>query len=116
MSWTEGIEDGVYVIHLADRLDGASASDFERVVTLVSEGQHTKVVLDMSGLVYISSAGLRVVLLLGKKVRSMKGVLVLSSLSSMVREIFDVSGFLSLFPVADSLEKAKKIFEEEGED
>ncbi|CUT17088.1 MULTISPECIES: STAS domain-containing protein [Candidatus Ichthyocystis] len=115
MGWTEGIEDGAYVVHLSDRLDGASASDFERVVTLVADGNHTKVILDMSDLMYISSAGLRVILLLGKKVRSMKGVLVLAALSNMVHEIFDVSGFLSLFPIANNLEEAKKICSDDGE-
>ena len=61
--------------------------------------------VNLSGLDYISSAGLRVVLLAGKKLRASKGKLVLVGLRDMVREVFDMSGFLSLFAVTATLDE-----------
>ena len=64
-----------------------------------------RLVFDFTSLDYISSAGLRVVLLAGKKLRASKGKMVLVGLQDMVREVFEMSGFLALFAVAPTLEE-----------
>ncbi|MNL88983.1 putative anti-sigma factor antagonist BtrV [compost metagenome] len=64
-----------------------------------------RLVFDLSSLDYISSAGLRVILLAGKRLRASKGKLVLVGLQTMVREVFDMSGFLSLFAITATLDE-----------
>jgi anti-anti-sigma factor len=53
---------------------------------------------------YLSSAGLRVLLSTAKEMRRRDGKFVLCSLNEFVKELFDVSGFQSLIPIADSVE------------
>ena len=62
--------------------------------------------LDLSKVDYLSSAGLRSVLCLGKLTQANGGKLVLCGLKGAVREIFQISGFLGLFPVAETLVRA----------
>ena len=62
--------------------------------------------IDLRGAEYFSSAGLRSVLVLGKHVKSLGGKMALCGLQGLVRETFTISGFLTLFPVADDPEAA----------
>lgn len=59
-------------------------------------------VLDMAGLEYISSAGLRVLMQFSKKVRPAGGRVVIASMQKMVREVFDITKFTALFPIYES--------------
>lgn len=97
--------DGILILAPRGRLDSSSAPELERVLTEQLDAGCQRLVLDFAGLDYISSAGLRVVLLVGKKLRTSKGQMVLTSLQDMVREVFDMSGFLALFAVTDTREE-----------
>lgn len=97
--------DDILVIRPRGRLDSSNSPELEHLLTEQLEAGCQRLVLDFSGLDYISSAGLRVVLLVGKKLRASKGKMVLAGLQDMVREVFDMSGFLVLFAVADSLDE-----------
>lgn len=96
--------DDVLILHLAGRLDSSSSPELERQVTEQVENGAHRLVFDLGALDYISSAGLRVILLAGKKLRGVKGKLVLVGLRDMVREVFDMSGFMTLFAVEDTVD------------
>ena len=64
------------------------------------------VLLDLSSLSYISSAGLRAILLIGRQLRKQKGTIAVCSLSPIVREVFEISGFDKIFPVYENQEAA----------
>lgn len=95
----------ILIVRPGGRLDSSSSPEFERLVTEQLDAGCQRLALDFSRLDYISSAGLRVVLLAGKKLRASQGRMVLVSLQDMVREVFDMSGFLALFAVADTLDE-----------
>ena len=59
---------------------------------------------DLSSLVYLGSTVLRVILNAVKKIRSKQGKVVLCSPNQYVREIFKVSGFGAIIPMAESVE------------
>jgi anti-anti-sigma factor len=65
-----------------------------------------RVVLDLSRLEYISSAGLRVLMIAAKDVRARKGKLAAVALQPVVREIFEISRFTLVFDVFSSVEDA----------
>lgn len=95
----------ILILRPCGRLDSSSSPELERVVTEQLDAGTQRLVFDLSQLDYISSAGLRVVLLAGKKMRASKGKLVLVGLQTMVREVFDMSGFLSLFAITGTLDE-----------
>lgn len=98
----------VTVIRLIGRLDSAQSPPLERALRELLDGGAGKLLLDLSALDYISSAGLRVVLLAGKALRGRKppGRLLLAGVRGMVKEVFEMSGFLTLFPQADTHDAA----------
>ena len=91
----------VVVVRLTGRLDSGAASAAEEQLSAALVVSPPRVAIDMSGLAYISSAGLRVLLVLAKKVQQQKGKVVLGGLAANVREVFTVSGFDSIFPIED---------------
>jgi stage II sporulation protein AA (anti-sigma F factor antagonist) len=60
--------------------------------------------VDFAGVGYISSAGLRIMLLLARRVQDVKGRLALCGMEDAVRLVFQLAGFLPLFTVRDSRE------------
>ena len=96
----------VVVLAPVGRVDSANAKAFESQVLQKIQAGKTRLVLDFAELEYISSAGLRVVLIAGKKVKAAGGVLALCQLGPTIRDVFEISGFISLFPVHDTREEA----------
>ena len=88
--------EGYSIIQLIGKLDSDTAAKVEAVFTETTESQ-TRLLLDLAKLKYISSAGLRILLLAAKRVQQKGGCIVLFSLQPNVREIFDISGFSSMF-------------------
>ena len=86
------------------RIDHATADDFRAALTpyLASCGAGgDRLVLDFSGVEYISSVGLRVLILASKQVKAQGGALAVCGLQPVVREIFEISRFnlvLDVFP------------------
>jgi anti-sigma B factor antagonist len=90
----------------AGRMDAVSAPRFETACTEMLEQGRANLVADLSGLEYISSAGLRSILASGKKLKAAGGSLAFCGLSGMVDEVFRVSGFMKLFRVHASATEA----------
>ena len=104
MEITHKEKNGIVSITITGRLDADSSPEAEKVVNEALEGQTKQVLFNLASLEYLSSAGLRVLLSTAKEMRRRNGKLVLCSLNEFVKELFDVSGFQSLIPIADSVE------------
>lgn len=81
------------------RLDSGNSAAFETEVMQRLDRSPRAMVFDFAGLTYVSSAGLRVVLLTAKRLRSRGSQFVLCGLSEPVRDVFKISGFLSVLTV-----------------
>ena len=103
-------EHGVTCIALLGRLDELATSDAERAFTEVLEGGAKEVLLDLEGVEYVSSSGLRVLLLLAKSMEKSGGTLKLCNLSPFVAEVFEISNFTRLFEVHPSHSEALDAF------
>lgn len=97
--------DDILVVQPVGRLDSTSSPELERVLVENLDAGTKRLLFDFSSLDYISSAGLRVVLLAGKRLRPVQGKMALVGMRDVVREVFEMSGFLSLFAVADTVEE-----------
>lgn len=97
------------VIALNGRIDSANASAVEKTIMDHVAAGASRVVLDFSNLDYISSAGLRIVLILAKRLKQTGGRLAVYGFKPNIHSLFEVSGFLPLLTVcasqADALEK-----------
>ena len=91
--------DGIVVVAPVGRLDSTTSDSLEKALIRVIEGGSTRVTVDFAGVDYISSAGLRVLLIGAKRLGAAKGRLVLCSLGESVRQVLDLAGFLPLFTV-----------------
>ncbi len=95
----------VRVLSLSGRLDTDTSADLELAVQDLLDTGANSFVLDLAGVGYVSSAGLRVLLMLGKKVDG-SGSLRLAGLNPTVRQVFDVAGFTQLFAIFTSRDAA----------
>lgn len=92
-------EAGASVIRVEGSMDAISVAEFDAEWKKVIEEGSTRVVVEMGGLEYISSAGLRGILMLAKTTK-MKGVaLAFAGMRDMVSDMFKLSGFLTILSV-----------------
>ncbi|TAL81661.1 MAG: anti-sigma factor antagonist [Candidimonas sp.] len=91
----------VLVISASGQINSANAAEVESgLMVWVEQGEHL-CALDLTSLDYISSAGLRVVLMLAKRLKQNGGRLILCCLQPQVKDVFDISGFLTILTVVD---------------
>lgn len=105
MDIREEMRGDVMLIRAAGRLDSGSAGELEAVLPVRTQA-HPKVVLDLAETPYVSSAGLRVLLIGAKGARAAGHKLVLAGLSPSVREVFDISGFTTIFAIEADADSA----------
>lgn len=98
----------VVLLTVKGRLDSITSPALEEKLLALLSGNVRQFVLNFSALEYISSNGLRVLLMAVKKLRPVDGVLALCGLQDHIREVFDLAGFSPLFPIHDSQETALK--------
>ena len=96
-----GVKDGeVMVFQISGRLDAQTAPTAEaEVKNWLGQGEN-KLIGDLSNLDYISSAGLRILLMAAKSLKGCGGALCLFGLKDAVREVFEMAGFTSVIPLA----------------
>lgn len=92
-------KNGVLTVALDGRLDANSAPELEAEMDTTLEGINL-LVLDFEKVSYISSAGLRVVLKLQKRMNK-QGVMKLVKVNEAVMEVFDITGFLDILTVEE---------------
>lgn len=106
MTMTVESQGNLTVVVLTGRLDSTNAADTEAQILAQIEAGRPRIVVDASQLEYLSSAGLRVFLVVAKRVKAASGALALHSLTDHVREVFEISGFINVLTVCGSREDA----------
>lgn len=106
MQITATTRDEATVATLAGRMDAMTTVEFDRWFADRLAAGTTRCILDLQGLEYISSAGLRSLLSAAKQLKTKNGLLLLSGLAGTVEEVFRMSGFLTILPSFASVEEA----------
>lgn len=99
----------VLVVTVDGRIDYVNAEEFKTALMLHLTNGITggnQVVLDLSRLEYISSAGLRVLMIAAREAKAKQGKLIAVALQPVVREIFEISKFTLVFQLFDSVQDA----------
>jgi anti-anti-sigma factor len=89
----------VHVVTAEGRLDGIYSSAFANHVGELIVGTNPKILIDFADIDFVTSAGLRAVLLLMKKAKAAGGAFALSGVNDQVREVLDVSGLADMFSI-----------------
>ena len=95
------------VIAKADgRIDSSNSREFHSELDAVVEGSDAALILDFEDVSYISSAGMRVILLTAKSLQKSGMKFVLCSMNDSIREVFKISGFDKIIAIHDSQAEA----------
>ncbi|NGX61804.1 MAG: putative anti-sigma factor antagonist BtrV [Chlamydiae bacterium] len=91
----------VVVVRVKGRLDAASSPQLEKKIFSIIDAGHFKLVLNLAGVEYLSSAGMRLMLAVSKKLKHLEGKVVACGLNDEVMEMIKMAGFhqvLELYP------------------
>lgn len=92
-------EGNAIVARMVGRLDTAAAAEIAPDIQALAEQAAEHIILDCSELAYISSSGLRLFLTLRKESASKGGKLQVRNINADIRQIFMMTGFISLFEI-----------------
>lgn len=96
----------IQIVAIKGQIDGSNAKELEIALLSCLDQPAQKAILDFQDVDYISSAGLRIVLMIAKKLAGNLGELVLCALQPKVFEVFEMCGFVDILTLADRREKA----------
>ncbi len=109
MEINEQPQGDIIILEPVGRLDSLSCREFEARL-LAALDRSGAVVVDCTALDYISSAGLRALLVAAKRNRSGGGRLALATLRDSIREVFEISGFRAIFTIHSTVAAALATF------
>jgi len=96
----------IQIYKLQGRLDNSGAKSLEQELKVSFTGDVLCVLFDMEGMDYLSSAGLRIILVLYKRLKAKNGELALIGVGEYCREVLNVTGFAETFPIFQTMEAA----------
>ena len=101
-----GKEKNMKIISIEGKMDAISAPEFEDKMGEWLEQGEISFIINLGAVNYMSSAGLRSILIVAKKLKEHDGKLIFVNLREEVQKIFRISGFSSMIPTYESLEVA----------
>ena len=96
--------EGVTVAQIIGNLDGATSTQAQDTLLPLAASKGC-LALDLSKCNYVSSAGLRVLMMLAKQFSTQGGRLAIAGVCEEVRDVMDMTGFINFFSLYDSVEK-----------
>ncbi|NGX54634.1 MAG: Anti-sigma-B factor antagonist [Chlamydiae bacterium] len=96
----------VIVVRVEGRLDAASSPQLEKQINSIIEAGHFKLLLNFSGVDYLSSAGMRLMLSASKKLKSLEGRLIACSLNEEVMDVIKMAGFNQVIEIYPNEEES----------
>ncbi len=106
MEVKENTIDDVLILSPIGRIDSQTSADFQEITLGKIADGCERLVIDFSEVDYISSAGLRVVLMAAKRCKAANGAFAMCELADHIKEVFEISGFLKILTLADNQQAA----------
>ena len=107
MNWSESARDGAIVASYVGKVDESTALDFgSKLEDAVGRAAGARLVLDCSGIAYMSSRGLRALTLAKRKADGAGVKIMLAAPNEIIREILAISRYDKLFGVTDTVDAA----------
>ncbi len=99
-------KNNAIIISVQGRMDAVTSPQFDKTFSDLLAKDSRTFILNMSGLEYISSAGLRSILAAAKQLKEKQAKILFVGLHGPVEEVFKISGFYSIFQIFGSEEDA----------
>jgi anti-anti-sigma factor len=97
---------GVLVVEPVGAIDSTNAKEFSARVIALAQARQCNLVIDFHSVKYVSSAGFRSLLIIGKSIEGAQRKLVLCGMDTEVQRVFEIAMFNNLFVVCASREEA----------
>lgn len=98
--------DKATVIYVDGDLTTNSSPQVEAEINEILEGTETNVIINVEKVNFIASTGLRIILVLGKRLNKDGLKLIMCSMNDTTKSVFDISGFSKMFPIFETEEEA----------
>ena len=92
-------QEGKYFVTLEGELDTAAAAEVEKKLQPLYNTDGLDVVIDCSGLEYIASSGLRILISILKGAKASGSKVVLKNMNDDIKSVFKLTGFINIFEV-----------------
>ncbi len=110
MNIRKEVSGTIAIFDLDGNLDSNTSGDVEKVLIPHIDGGGNRIVIDGTKLNYISSAGLRVLLVAARKLKAAEGTIILCALQKHIHEVFEIAGFSKIFTIVATRDEALKQF------
>ena len=107
MNITVNVEGDFNLVSLEGNLDISASEQFDSELTTLIDGGARKVVLDFSGVKFVASTGLRMILKAAQNMKTENGLLQICCVNETVMEVFQMTGFDTILAISDTVETAK---------
>lgn len=101
-------EKNAVVVSVKGRMDAVTSPEFEKNLSALIATGETTFLINLSQLEYISSAGLRGILTIAKQLKAKDGKIFFAALQGAVKDVFQISGFGTIFKIFETEEEALK--------
>lgn len=103
-------DQSLVIFEIKGRLDTTNYLDLEKAFNQKIEDGNNQILVDCNNLDYVSSSGLRVFLVALKELKKIGGKFIMCNLQESILEVFEISGFISIFEVYNSKDEAIQVF------
>jgi anti-anti-sigma factor len=104
---THEVADGVALSRIAGKIDALTGPSLQAAAASAINGGNPRIIFDMREVTYISSAGLRVIVLTAKHAKAANGGLAVFGLQPAISEVFEITGLGAVIPIASNEAEAR---------
>lgn len=104
--------EDISVVEVAGDIDSKTAPEFEKNARLATD-KSQKIAIDLTAVGFMSSAGLRVLLMVYRNIKGQNGKVVLVGVSEDIQDVMSTTGFINFFTIVDKLDEALVILKQD---
>ncbi|GAB2784695.1 anti-sigma factor antagonist [Rhabdobacter roseus] len=103
--------DEITILEVKGNIDSKTAPEFERNAKLATD-KSEKIGLELSQVEFMSSAGLRVLLMIYRNIKAQNGRVVLIGVSEEIQDVMSTTGFINFFTIVETLDEALTVLKQ----
>jgi anti-sigma B factor antagonist len=101
----------ISVVEVSGDIDSKTAPEFERNAKVATE-KSQRIAIDLTAVEFMSSAGLRVLLMVYRNIKSQNGKVVLVGVSEDIQDVMSTTGFINFFTIVEKQDEAIAILKQ----